>query len=375
VRAAPAIGVLSEQGSNQIPAFHRDLVQCSPVAALTTVMAGSSPQTSVVWCDFDGDCVRVNTMRGFAKERNMRRNPRVTLLCYDPRQPLRYLEVRGTVVEMTQAGAAEHLDQLASSYAGRPVRYFGDAIPARFADTEVPVLCRIRPTPPRRARRHGEGGKEMTTRVAPQALAIPASHLDLLTRPICGVLTTMGGDGQPQSSLVWADHDGACARVNTTLERHKGRNLLANPKVSLLVIDPDNTARYLQVRGEVELVTDGALEHLSALPEGHPPRCHASGEVQEALSRRWCGPLVAARYSLCAHTCRPNIASTYSRAEATDPCWCCLRAIAWSNRVLVWSATTSVKTWMSSSAEPVRSARSATGMIGPSSCPAGLRPV
>ena len=76
----------------------------------------------------------------------MRRTPRVTLLCYDPRRTLRYLEIRGTVVEMTEAGAAAHLDQLASKYAGRPVRYFGDAIPARFADTEVPVLCRIRPT-------------------------------------------------------------------------------------------------------------------------------------------------------------------------------------------------------------------------------------
>jgi hypothetical protein len=49
-------------------------------------------------------------MRGFAKEQNMRRNPRVTLLCYDPRRPLRYLEVRGMVIEMTQAGAAGHLD-------------------------------------------------------------------------------------------------------------------------------------------------------------------------------------------------------------------------------------------------------------------------
>jgi PPOX class probable F420-dependent enzyme len=109
-------------------------------------MPDGYPQTSVVWCDFDGEYVRVNTMRGFAKERNMRRDRRVTLLCYDPREPLRYLEVRGTVVEMTETGAAEHLDDLASKYAGRPIRYFGDAVPARFAETETPVLCRIRPT-------------------------------------------------------------------------------------------------------------------------------------------------------------------------------------------------------------------------------------
>ena len=105
----------------------------------------------------------------------------------------------------------------------------------------------------------------MTTLVAPETLPIPASHLDLLTRPICGVLTTRSADGQPQSSLVWVDVDGECARVNTTLERRKGRNLLANPKVSLLVVDPDNTARFIQIRGDAELVTDGAIEHLDAL--------------------------------------------------------------------------------------------------------------
>lgn len=142
----PTIGLLSDRGSAEIPASHRDLVECPPVAALTTVMPDGYPQTSAVWCDFDGSVVRVNTMRGFQKERNMRRNPRVTLLCYEPSEPLRYLEVRGTVVEMTEDGAGEHLDALASKYVGRPIRYFGDCIPARFAETEVPVLCRIRPT-------------------------------------------------------------------------------------------------------------------------------------------------------------------------------------------------------------------------------------
>ena len=142
----PILGLLRGHAIDEIPASHRDLAECPPVAALTTLMADGSPQTSVVWCDLDGTCIRVNTMRGFAKERNMRRDPRVTLLCYDPRRPLRYLEIRGTVVEMTDEGARQHLDQLASKYAGRPIRYFGDAIPARFAETEIPVLCRIRPT-------------------------------------------------------------------------------------------------------------------------------------------------------------------------------------------------------------------------------------
>jgi PPOX class probable F420-dependent enzyme len=108
--------------------------------------------------------------------------------------------------------------------------------------------------------------------VATETLPIPISHLDLFTRPICGVLTTMLPDGQPQSSLVWMDHDGECARVNTTLQRRKGRNLLANPKVSLVVVDPDNTGRFVQIRGDAELVTDGAVEHLDGLTRKYT--CH-----------------------------------------------------------------------------------------------------
>jgi PPOX class probable F420-dependent enzyme len=109
----------------------------------------------------------------------------------------------------------------------------------------------------------------MTTAVAPDTLPIPASHLDLLIRPVCGVLTTIGPHGQPESSLVWVDHDGECARVNTTLERRKGRNLLANASASLLIVDPDDTARFIQIRGDAELVTEGALEHLDALTRSY----------------------------------------------------------------------------------------------------------
>jgi PPOX class probable F420-dependent enzyme len=140
-----SIGLLSNDTAAGIPPSHLDLVQCPVVAALTTVGADGYPHTSVVWCDFDGECIRINTMRGFVKDRNMRRDPRVTLLCFDPHEPLRYLEVRGRVIEFTEVGAQEHLDHLASTYSGRPVHFFGDSIPARFAQTESPVMFRIRP--------------------------------------------------------------------------------------------------------------------------------------------------------------------------------------------------------------------------------------
>jgi PPOX class probable F420-dependent enzyme len=109
----------------------------------------------------------------------------------------------------------------------------------------------------------------MATLAPSESVEIPASHLDLLTRPVIGVFTTIGPGGEPQSSLVWVDHDGECARINTTLERQKGRNLRRDPRVSLLVVDPTNTARYLQVRGEAELVTRGAIDHVDELTRSY----------------------------------------------------------------------------------------------------------
>ena len=104
----------------------------------------------------------------------------------------------------------------------------------------------------------------MTVATSPP-LAIPTSHRDLLERPICGVLTTLDRHGRPQSSLVWVDRDDAGARINTTLECQMGRNLQSDPRASLLVVDPDDTGRFIQIRGDAELTTEGACDQLDVL--------------------------------------------------------------------------------------------------------------
>lgn len=132
---------------SHIPVSHRDLLDGGHTAALITVMPGGQPQITPVWCNLDGDDVLVNTMRGFRKERNMRANPRVTLLAYDPRQPLRHIEVRGSVVEMKEEGALEHLNQLTQLYLHRAnASFFGDSVPLTLRATYVPVKVRIAPT-------------------------------------------------------------------------------------------------------------------------------------------------------------------------------------------------------------------------------------
>jgi PPOX class probable F420-dependent enzyme len=126
---------------------HQDLLDGGYCVALTTVMPNGQPQITPVWCNREGDYVLINTMRGFRKEKNLRCTPKVTLLAYDPKQPLRYIEIRGTVVDMTEEGALEHLDHLTQLYLHRSdARFFGDSVPAQLQATYVPVKVKIAPT-------------------------------------------------------------------------------------------------------------------------------------------------------------------------------------------------------------------------------------
>ena len=91
---------------------------------------------------------------------------------------------------------------------------------------------------------------------------IPESHVDLLLEPVNAVLSTLMPDGQPQMSIVWADYDGESVLINTTLERQKGKNMRLDPKVNVLIIDPKNGNRYLEIRGRVLGYTqEGAIPH------------------------------------------------------------------------------------------------------------------
>jgi PPOX class probable F420-dependent enzyme len=129
-----------------IPESHRALFEGYSCVVLTTVMPNGQPQVTPVWCNWDGEYVLVNTMRGFRKEKNMRSNPKVTLLVYDPSHPLYHIEIRGTIVDMTEERALDHLDYLAQLYLHKPeARFFGDCIPAELQKTYVPVKVKIAP--------------------------------------------------------------------------------------------------------------------------------------------------------------------------------------------------------------------------------------
>lgn len=123
---------------DSIPTHFLDLLTKPAFAHLATLMPDGRPQVTPVWCDFDGTFVRFNTARGRQKDRNIRRDPRVALSLLDPNNPYRYMEIRGRVVEISEQGADEHINQLAKKYLGV------DQYPYRQPG-EVRMLCKVTP--------------------------------------------------------------------------------------------------------------------------------------------------------------------------------------------------------------------------------------
>ncbi len=117
-------------------------------------------------------------------------------------------------------------------------------------------------------------------------LTIPESHRDLLTQPNYAVLSTRMADGQPQSSMVWVDYDGEYVLINTTLERQKCRNLSADPRLTVLVIDPANGSRWIEVRGRVvEMTATGAEAHADKLTQRYTGKAHFYGDIYPVEQR------------------------------------------------------------------------------------------
>jgi PPOX class probable F420-dependent enzyme len=124
--------------ATQVLEKYSDLLQKKAFANLATLMSDGSPQVTPVWFDYDGQHVRVNSALGRVKDKNMRRDPRVSLAIQDPDNPYRYVEIRGKVVEITQNGADDHINSLAQKYLGKSV------YPYRQPG-EVRVLYKIQP--------------------------------------------------------------------------------------------------------------------------------------------------------------------------------------------------------------------------------------
>ena len=88
----------------------------------------------------------------------------------------------------------------------------------------------------------------------------------LLAEAIPGWATTMRPDGSLHNTVVWVDIDGDDVIFNTAVGRAKEKNLRADPRVSVSVVDPNDAFRAVSVSGEAQLEEEGAddvIDHLA----------------------------------------------------------------------------------------------------------------
>ncbi|EMF00219.1 PPOX class F420-dependent oxidoreductase [Streptomyces mobaraensis NBRC 13819 = DSM 40847] len=107
---------------------------------VATVQPDGSPQLSVTWVKRDGDDLLISTTVGRRKEKNLRRDPRVTVLVNPPNAPYTYAEVRGTA-ELTTEGGQQLIDELSRKYTGKA---YADFNPDAKNDAQR-VVVRVTP--------------------------------------------------------------------------------------------------------------------------------------------------------------------------------------------------------------------------------------
>ncbi len=99
-------------------------------------------------------------------------------------------------------------------------------------------------------------------------MKFPETYLDLFKPETKAYLflATIMPDGSPQVTPVWFDTDGEHILINTNEGRVKDRNMKERPKVAMVIQDPADPFRYLQIRGEVVGYTrEGGDEHIDLL--------------------------------------------------------------------------------------------------------------
>jgi len=88
-----------------------------------------------------------------------------------------------------------------------------------------------------------------------------------LENPFVGVVTTLRTDGSPHATVVWVDVDDDGVSFNTAHGRTKPRNLAADPRVGLTVVDPGDPFRWLSLSGTAVLTDEGADDQIDNLAQ------------------------------------------------------------------------------------------------------------
>jgi PPOX class probable F420-dependent enzyme len=97
------------------------------------------------------------------------------------------------------------------------------------------------------------------------AHALPDKLIQWIDSAEFAVIGTIEPDGRPQLSVVWLAYDGGDLLVSTVVGRRKHRNLVADPRCTVIVYPRDKPYEYAEVRGTSTMTEQGGRELIDAL--------------------------------------------------------------------------------------------------------------
>ena len=118
----------------------------------------------------------------------------------------------------------------------------------------------------------------------PRAGSLTPGAIAMLRERQFAHMVTLMPDGSPQATVVWVDvePDGGHVLVNSSEKRLKSRNLRRDPRVSVSVLDPQDSRRFVVLRGTVvEMRQEGAPEHYRALSVKYSGREPERGDLSD----------------------------------------------------------------------------------------------
>ena len=94
---------------------------------------------------------------------------------------------------------------------------------------------------------------------------LTAKQREFLQNPFVGVATTLRADGAAHSTVVWVTAEDGYLGFNTARWRFKDKNLQADPRLTLTVVDPADSFKWVSITGRVELTEEGADDEIDRL--------------------------------------------------------------------------------------------------------------
>ena len=122
--------------NHEIPDSHKDLLNAQ-IGVLGTIGTSGRPQLSATWFLADGETVKISLNTTRQKVKNLRAEPKVSFLIFDPANPYKYVELRGDA-EITPDDDYAFADQVGAKY--------GSDLRDRDQPGETRVVVAIKPT-------------------------------------------------------------------------------------------------------------------------------------------------------------------------------------------------------------------------------------